>query len=416
MKKSNSNRNARRTLLMLAGALPWWLAACGGGDDAPPPSAPAPSAPPPAGSGSNVAFGAKAVTDNLVDAVITQTYRDLNARSTALLDAILALQAVPASEPAMDAAQAAWQAARLPWESSEGFLFGPVDALGIDPAIDSWPLNTADLAAFLAVNPTATQADVENAGDDLRGFHAIEYLLFGDGTTDNDKAAAELTPEELNYLVALVRAFKARTDELEQAWTTDFNGRGPYALIVKSPGATNSSYASYGAVLQELINGIVGIADEAGNTKLAGPLGATLADADTSQVESQFSWNSLTDFHDNLHSVMNIYTGKLGFDWRSDTVGGSLNGLYAFVAAHDTTVATRVLQEIRDAQRRIALIKGDGNDTTTAISATASPFRNQILNATGRSLVEAAIAACNTLKTTLESDVLPMVGRTTFSA
>jgi putative iron-regulated protein len=62
----------------------------------------------------------------------------------------------------------------VPWESSEGFLFGPVDVLGVDPAIDSWPLNTPDLTTFLNSNPAATKADVAAAGDDLRGFHAIE--------------------------------------------------------------------------------------------------------------------------------------------------------------------------------------------------------------------------------------------------
>jgi uncharacterized iron-regulated protein len=390
----------RRTLLASLGALPLALAGCGGGggdgDDGP------------------GAFAASSMVNNLADNVITQTYRNLNARAADLLAAVEALAAGTTSEPAMDAAQAAWKATRVPWESSEGFLFGPVDSLGIDPAIDSWPLNTTDLLAYLSANPDATQADIENAGDDLRGFHAIEFLLFGDGVTDNDKAASDLTAAEANYLVALARAFKARTQLLESSWTTDFNGQGAYASALKTP-AAGGTYTSWAAVVEELLNGVITIADETGNAKMAEPFGTSAATADTSLVESQYSWNSLTDFHNNLQSILNAYTGKLGFMPGTDTVAASLNGLYAFVAHHDAALANRVYNEIVDAQRKIALIKGDGVDSSTEITGSALPFRIQISRADGRALIQTAIDACNTLQATLAGDVLPLVGRTTFA-
>ena len=165
----------------------------------------------------------------------------------------------------------------------------------------------------------------------------------------------------------------------------------------------------------DVLQRAAGIADEIGNAKIAEPLGTSLATADTSKVESQYSWNSLTDFHNNMQSVLNIYTGKLGFNWSTDTVSVSLNGLYAFVAYHDTTLATRVLSEIIAAQQKIALIKGDGIDTTTAITGAAKPFRTQILDANGRLLASEAIAACNTLRATLTDDVLPLLGDTAFA-
>lgn len=392
----------RRAALPFLGALGLALTGCGGGGDD--------------DNDAAQSFAAKAMVDNLADNVITQTYKNLNAAAASLLAAVQALQSAPTDEAAMNTAQEAWKSTRVPWESSEGYLFGPVTALSIDPAIDSWPLQTADLAVFLAANPNATQADVENAGDDLRGFHAIEYLLFGDGTTDNDKLASELTSAEINYLVALVLAFKAQTQKLESAWTTSFDGGPAFVSRVKNPGASNSSYTSYTAVVEQLIDGLIVIADETGNTKMSEPLGSSAAQADTSQVESQYSWNSLTDFHNNIQSIMNAYTGKLGFSWQTDTASASLNGLFAFVAYHNSTLASRVLTEIASAQKAIALIKGDGNNTSTVISGSAKPFRTQITDSTGRSLITAAIAACNTLKTSLESDVKPLVAKTTFSA
>ena len=53
---------------------------------------------------------------------------------------------------------------------------------GIDPGIDSWPVNVADLDAVLASGSTLTQ-ELSSTGSSgtLKGFHTIEYLLFGAG-------------------------------------------------------------------------------------------------------------------------------------------------------------------------------------------------------------------------------------------
>ncbi|WP_348674389.1 imelysin family protein [uncultured Abyssibacter sp.] len=371
------------------------------------------------GSGDNqVSFDASAMIANEATSVITQTYQNLNTQAAALLTAVQALNDGDATEAELDAAQAAWRNARVPWESSEGFLFGPVDALGVDPAIDSWPLNTPDLKDYLENNPNATQSDIENAGDDLRGFHAMEWLLFGlddDGQTNNDMAVADLVGQTgaQNYLVALAQAFQAQTELLEDSWTTDFNGNGPYMNDVANPGA-GQLFVSQGAVVEELIGGIIGIVDEVGNAKIADPLGASLGEADTTQVESQYSWNSLTDFHNNVQSVLNAYTGKLGFDPDADVVSGSLNGLFAFVEAHDPVLAARVYDEILAAQSRIALIKGDGDDSTTEITGSAKPFREQILTAEGRALIDDAVDALHTLLQTLDTEVAPLVADTDF--
>ncbi|MGF1644738.1 MAG: imelysin family protein [Thiotrichales bacterium] len=365
---------------------------------------------------SKVSFAATALINNEADAIITQTYKNLNSAAAELQVAVQALAADGATGQELDAAQEKWKVARRPWEQSEGFLFGPVDSLGVDPAIDSWPLNISDLSAFLTARPSATQADVDNAADDLRGFHAIEWLLFGDGVDANDRDAATLSSAELNYLVALTAAFKGRTQALEDAWVQNFNGRGPYANLLKTAGvAGNTIYASRGAVIEELVNGLATIADEVANAKIAEPLGTSIGTADTTKVESQFSWNSLTDFHDNLQSILNAYTGKLGYNPASDSISDTLNGLYAFVLKHDATLANRVLDEIITAQRRIALIKGDGIATTTAISGSAKPFRQQILNDTGRALITEAMAATNKVFNSFTDDVLPLIAKTEFT-
>ena len=102
------------------------------------------------------------------------------------------------SNAAFEAACNAWIAARKPWESSEAFLFGPVAELGLDPNMDSWPLDAVGIANLLKSqrwsemewtgqyeepdedNPSA-RAEAIEAAQSLRGFHTLEYLLFKNG-------------------------------------------------------------------------------------------------------------------------------------------------------------------------------------------------------------------------------------------
>lgn len=82
----------------------------------------------------------------------------------------------------------AWLLAREPWEKSEAFLFGPVDALGLDPNMDSWPLDQDAIVNHLKSGNFSdlewSDSDDDNkveAAQNIRGFHTLEFLLFKDG-------------------------------------------------------------------------------------------------------------------------------------------------------------------------------------------------------------------------------------------
>ena len=366
-----------------------------------------------AGGSDVIDYDANAVITKLADEVIVATYQELDTKADAMKTAIDALNGSDdLTSGALAAAQNAWKATRKPWESGEGFLIGPVDSLGIDPKLDTWPLNTTDLAAAV------TAGFSSSATEDVQGFHTIEYLLFGDGISSNTRST-ELSADELAYVKALTADFATHTQTLADAWTTQYNpsdaNTGPYADELKRQG--DGLYLSQLAVMEELINGMIGIVDEVGNGKIADPFGADIASADTSLVESQYSWNSLTDFHNNIQSVLNIYTGKKGYDPAVDSISASLNGIYAFVQAHDSQLADRTLSEIIDAMQKIALIDGDSDTTTTDIAdpMTQIPFRDAISDAAGRSRIEAAVTSLGVLQGTLETEVLPLLASTSFS-
>lgn len=396
--------------LALVTSLALALAACGGDNDG--------SSDNNTGGGSEkVSFDAKPVAKNIAENVIVPTYQNLN-NATANLQAKVDALIDGATEAEVKAAQQAWKEARVPWESSEAFLFGPVDSLGVDPAIDSWPLNTADLEAQLVQGKTS-EAVINAAGDDLKGFHAVERLLFGNGVDDNQKAASEFTTAEITYLTNLVKVMKGRTQALVDGWTlqydpTNAKSGGYLDQVTKIP---STKYKNGSAIIEEIIDAMVGIVDEIGNTKIADSLGSSIDKADTTTVESQYSWNSLTDFHNNAQSALNVYTGKLGFNPNSDAPSKNDNGVYAFVAAHNPALADQVLAEVKDAYNKIALIDGDGDINTTNIEkANQIPFREAIKDTEGRKRAQAAIDALNKVKTTVDTKVKPLLGETNFAS
>ena len=98
------------------------------------------------------AFDARTTLNDFANKVVLATYTALDNKAGELLATVKALEA-DTSQANLEQAQAAWKAARRPWEQSEAFLFGPVDTQGLDPALDSWPVNRVDLDAVLTTSP-----------------------------------------------------------------------------------------------------------------------------------------------------------------------------------------------------------------------------------------------------------------------
>lgn len=129
------------------------------------------------------------VVETYVDDVVLPTYSDLKDRVATLYDKVDALAKKPTNQAFKDACDA-WISAREPWEKSEAFLFGPVADQGLDPNMDSWPL---DQAAIVNILNSGDYSQMEWSGDysedseaisaaqNVRGFHTLEFLLFKDG-------------------------------------------------------------------------------------------------------------------------------------------------------------------------------------------------------------------------------------------
>jgi uncharacterized iron-regulated protein len=190
------------------------------------------------------------IINNYVDVVVLPTYKDLKEKNEALYNAVKALADAP-SDALFQKACDAWLTAREPWETSEAFLFGPVDALGLDPNMDSWPL---DQAAIVNILNSGNYDDLTwSDGDDddaieakqgVRGFHTLEFLLFKNGNprTLNDGNSTDANDLDYtsanakswgNYMVQVAYLLKTDAATLYDAWNKSYEGGDSYAKLFK---------------------------------------------------------------------------------------------------------------------------------------------------------------------------------------
>ena len=275
-----------------------------------------------------------------VDTLCAAVYSLVGMSSASEADAIALLPAV----------QHAWRDARVPWEQSEAFLFGPVTDNGHDPFLDTWPLNVTDLEAIIASD--ADIATVELA-DDVQGFHALEYLLFQDmnGNTDPAAIVAALHNDERRraYARRVANEFVGHTEALRDSWDPDM---GNFVAELASAGHGSMTYDSETAAMQTLLEAMIGIAAELHDAKLGAPSPA--------EEESRYSNNSRIDFLNNVRSINNVYEGR--FD-QSDRTS---MGVTDFVVNQNPALDAEVRMAIRDAKAAIIAIPEPFGQSITA--------------------------------------------------
>ncbi|MVX34673.1 MULTISPECIES: imelysin family protein [Myroides] len=281
----------------------------------------------------------KNVLTDLTQKVITETYKDLNIKATELQDAVNVF-AKSSTDENLEKVKKAWVDTRKPWEQSEGFLYGPVETQGLDPAMDTWPVDVEAMNNILKSNQPIT-AKLISANHEARGFHLIEFLVWGE---DGLKKADQLSDRQIEYLVAATEDLQLNTKYLYDAWRAD---KGNYGKIFISAGPSNNKYPSYQAALEELVDGLFTIADEVGTGKIEEPLNPEGSTPMPEKEESRFSNNSKQDFIDNIISIQNVYNGYYKQD---------VNGISKIVQEKNAALDKEIKQAITDAINAIDAI------------------------------------------------------------
>jgi uncharacterized iron-regulated protein len=286
--------------------------------------------------------------------------------------------------------------ARIWWEKSEAFLFGPVsdDGFGIDGHIDSWPLELEGIQETIEEkdgNITDEEA-WEDLDAEVIGFHTTEYLLFREGQA---RPVAELSDAERKYLTAVTDALVWDCVLAYVAWAGEnavsaeikavFNENPAVADALKNSAyadygqkmkTAGGGYSSYANAMTDISTGAADIAGEVGETKIAAPYEAKR----TEDVESWYSWHSLDDYQNNILSIKNAYLGGTGDETRTAV------SLSSFIAAKDSKFDAEVKAAIDNAIDKIKAIGTGGKSFYEVV-------RDQI----NEDEVQAAVEACREL-------------------
>ena len=315
------------------------------------------------------------ILSNTGESVILKTYDSLSTKAQELFSIAQDLLLNPDVQH-LAAARDAWIQARSPWEQSEGFLFGPVDQEGLDPSLDSWPVNVTDLDNVLkSANPITIEFLQQQEGT-LKGFHTIEYLLWGHS---GEKQIQQFTQREFEYLSAACGALAHDAKTLFDLWSP--TGENYVQQLIKA-GNGSQIYISQKAAIEEMSNALIIIADEVGNGKINDPF----TQKDVALEESRFSSNSKRDFADNMRSILNIYTGNFG----NYGNGYSISDI---IQEKDPLVHQEILSAISFSIASIENIPGD--------------FSDAIFN--HASSVELAQTNVRSLQRILEEKLLPII-------
>ncbi len=197
--------------------------------------------------------------------------------------------------------QLSWKAARDPWESNESFAFGPVSDFGIDAATDTWPFDKGAFIGILNSNVVLNSAYIIQMSNSTKGFHAIEYLIFGE---IGSKKENDFTGRELIMLGLLTDDLKKQSGILYQSWTPGTQ-KSFYDNFINA-GKAGSQYTSAEDALIEVISAMVNIMIELPEKKIETPLAKQNAD----YAESKFADYSLNDYKNNILGVQSVYLGK----------------------------------------------------------------------------------------------------------
>ena len=340
-----------------------------------------------------------AIINQYVDQVVLPTYNDLKAKNSALYQAVVDFGDDP-SDAKFQAICDAWLVAREPWESSEAFLFGPVADNGLDPNMDSWPL---DQEAIVKMLESQQWNDMEWTGDydedddaiaaaqNVRGFHTLEFLAFRDGkartltdqATDDEAANAVYNAANATawaqYMRNTAQLLVDDVTTLCDAWN---NG---YADKFKSH--NGGEFTSGLSCIEQLIDGCIDIAGEVGQAKIGDPYDLYVSGKTNEAlyaVESWYSWHSRDDYTNNIYSIRNAYFGS-----RDGSV--NKNSLSKLVAKYNAELDADVKAAITNA--------------ANAIQAIPQPFRNNI----NSKEAQAAMEACAELSDILEKELKPFL-------
>jgi putative iron-regulated protein len=261
-----------------------------------------------------------------------------------------------------------WKNLRSDWEQSEGFLIGPVESKDYDPNTDTWPTDYVQMDSLLnSTNPLSTN-DVKNLSQSLRGYHPLEYMLWGEG---GSRTASNFTSREKLYMNSLISDILS--NNVQPLFNDWFLGTDNYQNQVLTAGKGSTEFSTRQSLFLNIQSVMSDICNEVGTSKMYEPFIAR----DSTITESPYSGNTLIDFKSNIMGLQQVYMGMNGG-----------KGLKDLVAAKNLQLDQKIQAQINAALNSFDQIT----------------VRYEVAIFTQRVQVQQTMDQLNTLNTLLEND------------
>lgn len=222
------------------------------------------------------------------------------------------------NEANLDLLRSAWIQAATDHQHCSAFGFGPAALLlgTYTEVLGTFPVDEQQVEQ----NMLNANFDLLNSFDrDVRGFYAVEYLIYGNGISDADLIVG-FDQNRKDYLMLLLNELKVTTDNVVDEWNDSYR----QSFINSDGTAAGSSISLY-------YNEFVKDYENLKNFKLELPAGLTAGQgsADGSLVEAFYSGISRGLIIEHFESLKNIWLGIsrngteiIGFEAYLETVVG----------------------------------------------------------------------------------------------
>ncbi|MEH6545357.1 MAG: imelysin family protein [Sneathiella sp.] len=341
-------------------------------------------------------YSALAVKNNYA-VLVLETYTQAHKDSQVMQKTIAAFLANP-SQYTLQSARSSWLNARVSYLQTEAFRFyeGPIDYAneetgeeGPEGRLNAWPLNEAfidyvegnansglvnDVSFEVSAETIRAMDQVEDESDATTGFHAIEFLLWGQDmnlTSPGNRSWKDYRAGEGNndrrriYLQTVTTMLVEDLDSLVVAWSAD------------NPDSYGSTFKALDD--KEALGRILTALATLSEFELAAERIATGLDSgDQEDEQSCFSDNTLNDFIYDQRGIRNVYFGSYG-----NISGAGIDSLVAKLAPALNIKMIAALNKVEDAMSRMpypydaTLASPEGSPQRAAAESVIDALYNQ---------------------------------------
>ena len=341
-------------------------------------------------------YSAQTVKKNYA-ALVLETYTQTHKDAQVMQKAIAAFLANP-SQDNLHVARNSWLNARVSYLQTEAFRFyeGPIDYAddktgeeGPEGRLNAWPLNEAfidyvegnansglinDTSFEVTAETIRAKDQVEDESDATTGFHAIEFLLWGqdlNSTSPGNRPWTDYVAEKGNndrrrvYLQTVTNMLVEDLAFLVSAWSAD------------TPDSYGSTFKAMND--KEALGRILTALATLSEFELAAERIETGLDSgDPEDEQSCFSDNTLNDFIYDQRGIRNVYFGSYG-----NVSGAGIDSLVAELAPALNIRMIAALNRVEDAMSRMpypydaTLASPEGSPQRAAAESVIDALHNQ---------------------------------------